>query len=765
MKNLQPHFPEFRTDLDITPAVMDEGELRYLIRDPSSDEVFECGEEELFLCSQMDGKTSFKDVLSAFQNHTGITLKIKQLEAFGRRLKSLGLLSTSKDIQTQRNDKQKEIRLGNPDRILGLLDAGLGWCFSLPFIFLSILIIFLGLATAIAFSRELIFGLKFVYVVYGSADILLVVVLGWLVISPLGVLAQGIACKHYGGQVPELNLIMVFKILPRFYFDISDAMWFLGKRARIRVYSAGLLLQLLLWSICIIAWSCTGEGTGLNNFLLTCVITTGLFFFLNLVPLFERDGHLLLKSWLEIPDLHNRAKNWTKSWFFLKPLSEPLSRREIIIFKRYGFFAYAFEIILWCFLLWQMWERLTGSLEGVGACLFIIFLIFRFENTIRSFFMSMPFIGKTSWGEVGGIQMSLLIRLTVLVIFIILMFVPYPFEAGGDARLLPINEQGIRAQVSGEIGVIYVREGQWVSKGQPLAQLVGRDQRKRIEQVQAAIDRAEAKKKMYAGGATPEEIAKAEQEVKAAAKSLEYSSSQAVRAERMFKDNALSEKEYENALRFWDMDRDRLELAKRNLELVQSGFRKEQVETAEAEIRLLEVDLAHAKEDLELITLVSPIEGRIISPRIEEKVGQYLIEGELFAVVEDARKIIAEIEVPEEEAGEIRVGARVKLRTWAFPNTVIDTRVSRIAPVAYEQSRGKIERSYSDREWLIEQDETIREKGKVIRVMCDLEPLDGILKTGMTGYAKIEAEKRPVAVAFTRWLMRFLFIEVWSWIP
>jgi hypothetical protein len=35
----------------------------------------------------------------------------------------------------------------------------------------------------------------------------------------------------------------------------------------------------------------------------------------------------------------------------------------------------------------------------------------------------------------------------------------------------------------------------------------------------------------------------------------------------------------------------------------------------------------------------------------------------------------------------------------------------------------------------------------------------------MTGYAKIESKERPVVVAFTRWLMRFLFVEVWSWIP
>jgi putative peptide zinc metalloprotease protein len=134
-------------------------------------------------------------------------------------------------------------------------------------------------------------------------------------------------------------------------------------------------------------------------------------------------------------------------------------------------------------------------------------------------------------------------------------------------------------------------------------------------------------------------------------------------------------------------------------------------------------------------------------------------------VVEDARTLKVEILLPEKELGEFGIGAAVRLRTWADPTTIIETRVTQIAPVAFEQSRKMIERAYSDREWLFEQKETIREKGRVIRVLCELDNSQGLLKTDMTGYAKIEGKERPVAVAFTRWLMRFLFVEVWSWIP
>ena len=42
---------------------------------------------------------------------------------------------------------------------------------------------------------------------------------------------------------------------------------------------------------------------------------------------------------------------------------------------------------------------------------------------------------------------------------------------------------------------------------------------------------------------------------------------------------------------------------------------------------------------------------------------------------------------------------------------------------------------------------------------------EGELKTGMTGYAKIATATMPVWKAFSLTLLRFLNIQVWSWIP
>jgi multidrug resistance efflux pump len=515
-----------------------------------------------------------------------------------------------------------------------------------------------------------------------------------------------------------------------------------------------------------IAWKNTAPWTDVHTFWLLFTLPSFLYLLLTLIPLVPHDGYYLLSTWLEIPDLRNRARALTWSWILGRPLPEPLTSREIRGFKWYGVLSVGFEFIFWSLILGLAGYYLTLWMKGIGAMLFLVLLYLRYEHTLkrqwRRIWHRRPLLMSQS-GAPKTVRRLILVGL--LTAILLLMLVPYPFTVGGDFQLLPVHQLGIRAQVGGEIKSVLLEEGQLVKKGQPVALLAGREQEKKVEEIKAALDEGKARLELLREGPKPEEIAKAKQEVKTAAKSLEYSQLQAERYAKMFKDKAVSEQDYENVLRRRDLDRERLELSRKNLELVQSGARNQEIDALEAEVRRLEVDLAHAQEDLRLTTLVSPVDGRLITPNLSQSVGQFLGVGDLFAVVENATTIIAEIRVPEKDAGEVRIGSRVKLKTWTYPNTSFMGNVVAIAPVAYEESRRRVERTLSEREWRFEREEILKEKGKVVRVLSELPNSDGLLKTDMTGYAKIECEWKPLVVAFTRWLVRFFLIEVWSWIP
>lgn len=763
MKKL-PKFPTLRSDLEIIARPGPGQPDRHIIKVPRSEEIFEFGKEEFFLCLQLDGRTDLSTVQARFDKRFHVALTLDQLEMFVRQIEAQGLLfsETSTPAAPEYSAVIKR-RLFDPDRLFNCLAPCFNWCFSTVFAIGACLVLMLALGIAFNYWADFVNELR---LMWDQDFFLRRILFRILIIHLLGEIAKGIACKHCGGHVREFGVKFLYRIIPRFYCDVSDSLSLKKKSDRILILSTGLGCHLLLLAMSIIAWKTTASWTSAHVFWLVFTGASCFCLFLNWNPLFQADGYYLLSAWLKIPDLRKRAISLTRAWILRKPQSEPLTSREILGFKLYGLLVLGFNVIFWPLLLGLVGYLLIWSMKGIGACLFAVLLGLRFEHVLKRQYRRILSFGGILTNEVGApIRPRRLVQVGLPIIIILCMFIPYPFTVGGQFRLLPANQLGIRVQVPGEIKSVLVRENQLVKKDQPVAILLGRDQRKKVETVTAALDEAQARLDLLREGPKREEIAKAEQEVKTAAKSLEYSMLQSQRSKKMFREKAISEKEQEDALRDLDMDKERLKLAEKNLKLVKSGARDEQIKAFEAEIRRLKVELAHAKEDLQLTTLLSPADGRIITPYLSQKVGQFLGVGDLLAVIEDAQTIIAEIEVPEENVGEVSIGARVKLKTWALPNTTFIGHVMAIAPVAYEKTKGRVERSLSERELLLAQSETRKKEGMVIRVLSELDNSDGLLKTEMTGYAKIECERKPLGIVYTRWLARLLFVEVWSWIP
>ena len=65
---------------------------RYFIQDPISQETFEFGEEEYFLCQLMDGVTSVPEILASFQERFNISLTEEDYQNFAGQIDSFGLL-------------------------------------------------------------------------------------------------------------------------------------------------------------------------------------------------------------------------------------------------------------------------------------------------------------------------------------------------------------------------------------------------------------------------------------------------------------------------------------------------------------------------------------------------------------------------------------------------------------------------------------------------------------------------------------------------
>ena len=158
-------------------------------------------------------------------------------------------------------------------------------------------------------------------------------------------------------------------------------------------------------------------------------------------------------------------------------------------------------------------------------------------------------------------------------------------------------------------------------------------------------------------------------------------------------------------------------------------------------------DEAKAKLELEedrlnRTSLRAPTSGVIVTPRIEERVGQLLTRGSELCVIADSESVVAEVAVPESDAFLVRPGQRVALKLNTYPTRIF---------------RGTIARPGSH----VRQEE----KESFVIAEVQVENAEGLLKTGMQGKAKISTERVPIGAAILREPIRWAWNKIWPILP
>ena len=99
------------------------------------------------------------------------------------------------------------------------------------------------------------------------------------------------------------------------------------------------------------------------------------------------------------------------------------------------------------------------------------------------------------------------------------------------------------------------------------------------------------------------------------------------------------------------------------------------------------------EDQLRLLSVASPCDGIIATPKLGEKVGQAVKPGDLIAKVYEMRTVEVEIAVPEKEIADVAVGRKVVLKARAYPERSFEGIVAAIAPAASEPEDSRVERT------------------------------------------------------------------------
>jgi RND family efflux transporter MFP subunit len=151
---------------------------------------------------------------------------------------------------------------------------------------------------------------------------------------------------------------------------------------------------------------------------------------------------------------------------------------------------------------------------------------------------------------------------------------------------------------------------------------------------------------------------------------------------------------------------------------------------------------ALAEEQLAKTLLRAPAAGVLVTPHIEQRVGQALARGAEFAVVADAGTVTAEVAVPESDAALVKPGQSIAFKLNPYPTRVF---------------RGELRRVGAE----------LRQEGEESFVIAEaaVPNPDLTLRAGMLGTAKVSVGARPLGAALLRKPLRYLWLKIWPLLP
>jgi multidrug resistance efflux pump len=247
---------------------------------------------------------------------------------------------------------------------------------------------------------------------------------------------------------------------------------------------------------------------------------------------------------------------------------------------------------------------------------------------------------------------------------------------------------------------------------------------------------------------------------------LEEASSQRDRARKLYEHGLLSRSELDTAETRASTLAIELAAARERLEAALIDHRRKHA-GAGAEVNLARADLGAATLQIEKLggelratgaliktlgerrellrrkraqfELVTPRAGAIFGEDLPRMVGQYFQKGAEICRVADTRQLLVRIQVPEREIGVVCVGLPARLKARAYPDEVFRGAVSKVGL----------------------ESEPDQHQQATYRVELMIENTNGLLRPGMTAFARIDFDRQMVGRILFDKLKRALRPELW----
>jgi HlyD family secretion protein len=236
----------------------------------------------------------------------------------------------------------------------------------------------------------------------------------------------------------------------------------------------------------------------------------------------------------------------------------------------------------------------------------------------------------------------------------------------------------VKSKASGIVKNIYVNYGDTVRAGQVLAELDKEELEARVREARANLQAAQAMEESAAA-------ALERNKVEAEGPDIPFLKSALERAQRMHEEKLVAKNVVEEAEKAYQLALNRQSAAIRAL-----AVSRAEITRARAQVAQAKAVLERAEEDLRNSTIVSPIDGLVLSRNVEvgNAVSSILVQGSQAAplfTLGDMSDVFVRGKVDQADIGKVYLGQPARIVVESFRDRRFEGKVYRISPYGVEK--------------------------------------------------------------------------------
>lgn len=277
--------------------------------------------------------------------------------------------------------------------------------------------------------------------------------------------------KRAGCRVQSMGLAFMV-LLPMLYTDVSDAWRVNDRRSRLLIGAGGVLAELLLACIALLAWSLLPDGALRTATFMLASATWITTLAINLNPFMRFDGYFLLSDLWGVDNLQGRAFALCR-WRLREALfgyGEPAPEPWTPAMQR--------KLLIWGYGSW-LWRALLF----LGIALAVYHMFFKLLGIFLMLVELAWFIGLPIWREWKewwsrrdqAHPPKVLLSAASLLLLALLLALPWRSGVEVPALLEASSSSALHAPLAAQLKQLHVQDGQQVAKGDLLLELESSD--------------------------------------------------------------------------------------------------------------------------------------------------------------------------------------------------------------------------------------------------------------------------------------------------